>query len=292
MTAEPRSPSDTDRDPDLIRRWSKVFNGLATPFSPQVVGAENLPVTGPVLVVGNHSLLWPIEVWATASAIFDRRGIEAPVVGLAYDLLFTIPWLGSQLRRVGVVPAAEDAAADALRRGELVMVYPGGDLDACRPVGQRDRVELGEHRGFVKLALRQGVPLVPVVTHGGTHSTVILARGDRLARLLRLDAIRVKVFPIFAGLPFGIESVLTPPLPLPVGITVEVLRPLDWSRLGNHAADDPEVVDACYRETVEAMQAALDRLSQYFGGRYVAGSDTLSIGLGNCNAIYTCPRQY
>lgn len=38
-----------------------------------------------------------------------------------------------------------------------------------------------------------------------------------------------------------------------------------------------------------ASQAALDRLSHYFGNRYVAGSDTLSVGLGNCNAIYHVP---
>ncbi|GAA0190815.1 NAD/NADP octopine/nopaline dehydrogenase family protein [Glutamicibacter creatinolyticus] len=36
-------------------------------------------------------------------------------------------------------------------------------------------------------------------------------------------------------------------------------------------------------------QEALDRLSQYFGDRYVAGSDTLSVGLANCNAIYHVP---
>jgi opine dehydrogenase len=38
-----------------------------------------------------------------------------------------------------------------------------------------------------------------------------------------------------------------------------------------------------------ASQKALDQLSLYFGKRYIAGSDTLSIGLGNCNAIYHVP---
>ncbi|PUE31622.1 NAD/NADP-dependent octopine/nopaline dehydrogenase family protein [Limnohabitans sp. Hippo4] len=38
-----------------------------------------------------------------------------------------------------------------------------------------------------------------------------------------------------------------------------------------------------------ACDKALNRLSQYFGNRYVAGTDTLSVGLGNCNAIYHVP---
>lgn len=38
-----------------------------------------------------------------------------------------------------------------------------------------------------------------------------------------------------------------------------------------------------------ACQEALARLSPYFGNRYVDGTDTLSVGLGNCNAIYHVP---
>ena len=38
-----------------------------------------------------------------------------------------------------------------------------------------------------------------------------------------------------------------------------------------------------------ACSQALARLRPYFGDRYVAGTDTLSVGLGNCNAIYHVP---
>lgn len=244
------APRPGGRDVGAVRRWASVLDRYTQLFSPRVLGVDNVPETGPVLLVGNHSLPWVADAWLAARAVFDRRGIEAPAYGLAYDLLFAVPWLGTRLRRVGVIPAASGEAAAALARGEPVMVYPGGDLDACRVWGRRDRVELGGRRGFVRLALRSGVPVVPVVAHGGQHMVVVLARGDRLARALRLPALRVNVLPVIVG-----------PLPLPAAITLEFLPALDWSRHGPQAAGDPAVVDACYAQVTDVMQAAMDRLA-------------------------------
>jgi 1-acyl-sn-glycerol-3-phosphate acyltransferase len=248
------------RDVGTIRRWRRVLDAYTALFSPDVRGVDNVPVTGPALAVGNHSLYWMAEVWAAARAVSDRRGENAPVRGLAYDLLFAIPWFGNELRRLGIVPARPDAGETALARGELVMVYPGGDLDACRSWSERDRIELGGRHGFVRLALRSGVPVVPVVAHGSTHGVVVVSRGDQLARWMHLPMLRIKVFPIFAG-PLGITPVLLPPPPLPTAIDVEFQRPLDWSRYGPEAADDPDVVRDCYDETVAVMQAGMDRLA-------------------------------
>jgi 1-acyl-sn-glycerol-3-phosphate acyltransferase len=253
--------ASTDRDVATIRQWSRVLDRWSMLFSPEVAGVDNVPVDGPALLVGNHSLYWMAEGWVAARAVFERRGIDAPLCGLAYDLLFAVPWLGNQLRRTGVIPAAPGEAEAALGRGECVMVYPGGDLDACRTWSQRDRVELGGRKGFVRLALRTGVPVVPVVAHGGTHSVVVLARGDRLARAMRLHKLRINVFPILAGLPFGVVSILTPPPPMPAAITIQFLPALDWSGYGPQAAEDPAVVDACYAEITSVMQAAMDQLS-------------------------------
>ncbi len=100
---------------------------------------------------------------------------------------------------------------------------------------------------------------MPVVTHGSHHAVVVVARGDRLATALGLNRLRINVFPILLG-PFGLTSILTPPLPLPAAITVEFLPALDWSGGGPEAADDTAVVDGCYAEITDTMQSALDRL--------------------------------
>jgi 1-acyl-sn-glycerol-3-phosphate acyltransferase len=249
------------RDNELIHRLISTGERYAGFFFPEVRGIENLPREGPVLLVGNHSGLYFMpDAWITGLAIARRRGLDQPFYGLAYDLLFAIPGLERILRGLGAIPAGHKQAEAALAQGALVLVYPGGDYEACRPWSERDRVEFGGHRGFVKLALRTQVPVIPVVAHGAHHTVVILSRGERLAHLLGIDRLRIKVFPILFGPPFGITSALTPPLPLPAAITVEFLPAVDWTGIGPEGAENDGVVENCYREITSLMQSTLDRL--------------------------------
>ena len=121
------------------------------------------------------------DMWVTARAIVDRRGRAQPAYGLTYDLLLAIPAVGSFLRHLGAIPADPAAAEAVLRDGALVLVYPGGDWEACRPWTNRGRVDFGGHTGFVRLALRSGVPVVPVVAHGADDTVIVVSRGERLS---------------------------------------------------------------------------------------------------------------
>jgi len=275
--ASGRADASTQRDPEFIRRQLPAVARYTSYFSPEVRGLDRLPASGPALVIGNHSCLFYMpEVWVGGQAILSRRGIGGPTYLLAYDLLFGIPGVGPVLRKLGAVPASAGDAEAALARGACVLVYPGGDLEACRPWTMRNRVDFGGRKGFVRLALRSGVPVVPVVAHGGHHAVVVLTRGDRLARAAGLGRVRVNVFPVLAGVPFGIASILTPPLPLPAQLTLEFLPPLDWTGHGPGAADDAEVVSACYAEITQRMQAALDRLSAERPHPVLSGSSRLA----------------
>ena len=225
-------------------------------------GLDRLPAEGPALLVGNHSGLFYVpEAWVCAQAVLSRRGIGPPAYFLAYDLLFAVPGVGPFLRQLGAIPANPGEAGSALSRGACVLVYPGGDLEACRPSTQRNKIDFAGRTGFVRLALRSGVPVVPVVAHGAHHAVTVLTRGDRLARAIGLPRVRIKVFPLLAGPPFGVNSVLTPPLPMPAHVTLEFLPALDWTAYGPGAADDAGLVSACYLQITGQMQAALDRLS-------------------------------
>ncbi len=250
------------REPEFIRRQLPAIARYTSYFTPEVRGLDRLPADGPLLLVGNHSCLFYMpEVWTCGQAVLSQRGIEAPTYLLAYDLLFALPGVGPFLRRLGALPANTSRAESALADGACVLVYPGGDLEACRPWTQRNQVDFAGRQGFVRLALRCGVPVVPVAAHGGHHSVVVLARGDRLARAAGLNALRINVFPFLAGFPFGVAPVLMPPLPMPAHLTLEFLPPLDWTAYGPGAADDPGIVSACYDDITGRLQAAVDRLS-------------------------------
>ena len=248
------------REAEYIEQQIAKIRALTAYFSPTVRGLEYLPSEGPALVIGNHNAAFYMpDTWVTALAIVDRRGTAHPAYTLTYDLLFALPLVGTFLRRIGAIPAASDDAAHALAEGALVLDYPGGDWEACRPWSERNRIDFGGRSGFARLALRTGVPIVPVVAHGSHDTLVVLARGDRIARWLGLPSMHIKVFPILIG-PLGITTAVLPPPPLPSSITVEFLPSITWPDLGPEAADDPDIVTRCADQVIQAMQEALDRL--------------------------------
>jgi 1-acyl-sn-glycerol-3-phosphate acyltransferase len=135
-------------------------------------------------------------------------------------------------------------------------VYPGGDLDAYRHFRLRDRVILGARTGFVRVAQRAGVPIVPIVAHGAHRSAYIFSDGEAIARWLRLRHWgRLERFPLALALPWGLAiGPWTPYLPLPFPIRLRVLPAISVA-----ADEDPARV----REDVRArMQDALDALAR------------------------------
>jgi 1-acyl-sn-glycerol-3-phosphate acyltransferase len=248
-------------DPDYIRRTLPLLKtALRGYFRGEVEGLENIPPDGPVLLVGNHSGgLMIADTFVFATAFYERFGPDRRFHQLAHDLVTRFPGVGT-LRMWGTVPASHENAKAAFRKGAPVLVYPGGDYETFRPTWHSDRIEFAGRKGFVKLALEEGVPIVPVVSIGGQETALFLTRGENLARLLRLDRlIRLKVLPVSIGPPIG-PNVLDFPgrFPLPSKVTIRVMSPINVEeRYG--PAPDPEVV---YEEVTDEMQDTLDELSE------------------------------
>ena len=252
------------RDPAFLRRVRPVLERYAAYFRSEVRGFENLPAKGPFLVVANHSGgQMPPDLPVLLTAWWRRRGEEEPVYALFHSFFLSLPGVGPVMARAGAVEAGPEAAEEVLRGGGILIDFPGGDYEVFRPWRERNRIEFGNRLGFVRLALRTQVPVVPAVSIGAHESLVVLARGAGAAKALRLDRLfRIKVMPLVAGPPFGIVPGGIPTWPLPSKITVDLGAPIDWSACyGPDAADRPDVVRACYEELVATMQATLDRLA-------------------------------
>src|SRR3954454_2984324 len=198
-------------DPDYIRRTLPLMRAFFhTYFRGDVRGLERIP-DGPSLLVGNHSGGTMIaDTFVFATAFYERFGPERRFHQLAHDVAARLP--GLNIRPYGTVRASHENAKQAFRKGAPVLVYPGGDYETFRPSWHSDRIEFDHRRGFVKLALSENVPIVPVVSIGGQETALFLPRGERAARLFGLDRfLRIKVLPISLGPPFVVSVLALPP---------------------------------------------------------------------------------
>ena len=248
-------------DPEHIRRTLPFNRSLVRAyFRSEVTGMENIP-DGPSLLVGNHSGGTLIaDTFAFAYEFYDHFGPDRRFHQLAHDIAARLPGLGGTMRRYGVLAANHDNAKKAFRAGAPVLVYPGGDWETFRPTWHSDRIEFGGRKGFIKLALEENVPIVPVVAIGGQETALFVTRGRRLAKLTGLDRFaRIKVLPIAIAPPFGVTFLDLPTrIPLPAKIKVEVRPPIDLRERFGPASDVEEIYD----EVTGEMQESLDSLAE------------------------------
>ena len=255
---------ETGRDPEFIRSVQPALDLYCKYFRAEVRGFDRLPPTGPFLLVGNHNGgQWAPDLPVLMSRWWRERGVEEPVYALFHSFFLAIPGVGPTMVKAGGLEAAHGNAETILNRGGVVIVFPGGDHEVFRPWWERNKIEFDGRNGFIRLALRTRVPVVPFVSAGAHETLVVLARGQRIAKTLRLDKLfRTKVWPVVVGPPWGIGIGGLPTLPLPAKITTEVLDPLDWpSEYGPEAAEDDEVVAKLYDQITGTMQSALDALA-------------------------------
>lgn len=239
------------------------FDLLAKYHRCEVRGIEKIP-DGPALLVANHNGgLNPVDGMFLVE-YYRRRGYDRPVYVLAHDILFRVKKVAQVLESVGIIRARRGQAESLLAQGHKVLVFPGGDVENMRAFSDRRRIILAQRQGFARLALRAGVPIVPVVSAGSHETMVVLTRGHRLARLLRLQKwARLSSLPVVLAAPWGVmfgPTCALPYLPLPSKVTFQIGDPMP---LIDRPCSDPEAnmrAPAVYERVEGVMQGILDSL--------------------------------
>ena len=254
--------SVSDTAPELLRTTMSAFRKLGIEFVRKYnrleIDTVEHSVDEPVLFVANHGFggIFDLNVFATSAAL-EQLHLDRDVTILTHQLAWTLG-VGRFIEPIGARPASVESAQDAFARGEHVAVYPGGDIDAAKSWEDRNRVKFGGRTGFARLAIDNGVPIVPIVTAGAGESLFVISSGERLARATRLDKLlRLKSAPISVSLPWGLNIGvvgLLPYLPLPTKLQTRVL-PVMPAESGEEPAE--------YAARVEsAMQTALTEMTE------------------------------
>jgi len=255
-------------DPDAVQSQNREFVKLAVPaikllskyFRAEVHGIEKLP-EGKALVVGNHNAgITFLSPFFFGVAWFERADEEETMHALAHDAMVALPVVGNLLMALGAIRASHDAANQAFEMGHKILVFPGGNYEAFRTWRNRNKVDFGPKTGYIRLALKNRVPIVPVLFYGDHESFIILRRGARLARITGMRKyLRSESFPLFLALPWGIGFGPIFHLPLPAKTIVEVGEPISLDTYGDEVLQDKEKLAEISDMVQGRIQEMMDR---------------------------------
>jgi 1-acyl-sn-glycerol-3-phosphate acyltransferase len=252
------------RDDAAIRRVYPWLARLTDDyFGAEVEGVDNLSDRAS-LVVSTHNGSWVMPDLLTLLVAFWRRfGMETPAYGLGHRMLFQVPAVGGWAKKIGGIDASWKSARVVLSEGYPLLVCPGGDADALKPFSRRHQINFGRQRGFVRLAIEQQVPIIPVVSVGAHEVFFVLTDGRKLAQWSGAARfLRLKSIPLALAFPVGLTPGGLGAIPLPSRVRVRVLRKIELDE-PPEAAQDDAVVERCFERVRATMQRQLDDLASH-----------------------------
>ncbi len=232
-----------------VRAWAAAFAGLARWHRYSVTGLDTLLGDEPFLVVGYHGRPIAHDLIMLQEAIHARRGYRPHAI--VHRTLYTHPVSGPLFQGLGMLPGDGPELDAAVARGEHIIVTPGGTREGLRSARHRHRVAWGRRTGYVRLALRLGLRVVPVATYGTDHTFIGLNDGDRWGRRLRLPP------GVPAWLGVGAVGVWPLAVPFPARFHQRIGAPIDLHAHGHLAHDDRAGHQAAHGRIVAAVQALL-----------------------------------
>jgi 1-acyl-sn-glycerol-3-phosphate acyltransferase len=223
-------------------------------FRVEQEGVENVPAEGGALLVSNHSGALPPDAPMIMQAIRNEHDSPRPVYMLGEHWFKGYPGVGMLTNKLGLV-AAHPANAERLLRdeGRLAIVFPEGQKASRKLYWQRYRLRRFGRGGFIKAALRSGVPIVPVAVIGAEEAMPIFAHVPALQRLTGLI-----YFPINHAFPqFGPIAGL---MYLPAKFKIRFLAPISLDGYGPGDAEDLQLVQSLAEDVRARIQTEVDRL--------------------------------
>jgi 1-acyl-sn-glycerol-3-phosphate acyltransferase len=235
----------------LYERWFRV----------RTLGVDRIPAEGPALLVANHSGTVALDAVIMQYAVANEHSNGRIVRNVGANLVFGLPFVGSLARKSGVAVAREEDAYGLLARDELLGVFPEGYKGVGKGWRERYRLQRFGRGGFIEVALRARVPIVPVAIVGAEEAYPMLANVKPLAHLLGLPYFPVTpTFPLLG--PLGA-------LPLPSKWIIEFGSPISLDEYDDEAADDAMLIFDLTDSIRDRIQQMLFKNLMLRGGAFL-----------------------
>ena len=220
--ADPR-PGDVDEwgRSERVRGWvRKIYDPMYRNwFRAEWEGLDKIPTEGGALLVANHAGAIPSDAPTIMHGV--ETELERPVYGLADHFFKSTPVVGTLWSRTGGVVAHPDNAYRLLHdQQQLVLVFPEGSKGPGKTYNERYRLRRFGRGGFVEIAMRAGVPIIPIAVVGAEESMPILFKVPSVAK-----ALGAPYFPVTANMALGPLGAL---VHFPAKFKLRVLDPVTF----------------------------------------------------------------
>ena len=217
-------------------------------FRAEWEGLDRIPAEGGALLVANHAGAIPSDAPVIMHGIEEHLG--RPVYGLADSMFKGMPVVGTLWSRMGGVVAHPDNAYRLLKdQGQLVLVFPEGSKGPGKPYKERYQLRRFGRGGFVDIAMRAGVPVVPIAVVGAEESMPVLTNLPAVAKVLGTPYFPVTANQLLFGPVLGLLAYL------PAKFSLRVLDPVSF----DVEADQPSYSKSRVMEEAEAIRQQIQQ---------------------------------
>lgn len=255
--------SDFDFDPP-----SKTFaRGFIAPFkfyfSPQFYGLDEVDVSRPALYVSNHTVLGVFDGYPFAIELYLRKGLILRALADSNHWLIPV-WKDIIQKNLGVVEASRENCHELMKRGDSIVVFPGGTREICKKKGEQYILKWSDRRGFVRMAMEHGYDIIPVAAVGAEETyTVIKDANDILSspfgKFLKLIGVAEKYFKNGELMPPVVRGIGDTIIPRPAKLYFSFGKRISTAKYKKQF-DDPATQDLVKAKVEKALLAEFEKL--------------------------------
>lgn len=222
-------------DPNLVWYLRPLFEFLYYYyFRVDASGMRNVPPQEPAIIVANHAGSLPYDGVMINLALYNEHPKKRPVRFLVHDFAFDLPLIGTIVERAGGVRASPENAKRLLAHKQLILVFPEGIRGIGKPYEKRYKLQRFGRGGFIRLAIKERVPIIPTAVIGSEEIHPIVFSSNELAKPLG-----VPFFPLTPTFPWLGPLGL---IPLPTKWKIIFGKPISFKKYKKADADDDDLM--------------------------------------------------
>ena len=216
-------------------------------FRIEIVGLENIPTKGPIIIAPNHSGYSGFDAMIL-SYIIQQNTKRIPRV-MTHHLWFLNETTALPAHKLGFTEATYDNGITLLKKNNLIVLFPEGEEGNFKPSSERYQLQEFK-RGFIRMAMETNAKIIPTIILGAEETHI------NLQKLKFTKFLRGLVLP----LPLNI-------LPLPAKWKIIFEKPIQLPFLPEKTKDS-ELCHDLASEIQETMQEKINKEVKKRGSGY------------------------